>query len=153
MKPFRLIASLGCGILFGLGLVISGMSNPAKVLAFLDFFGAWDPSLAAVMAGAIPVTALFYWVARRRALDVSGAAFPNPPAQAIDRRLVLGAATFGIGWGLVGFCPGPAIAALALDWRPILVVAAMAVGFDVARRLRPAPTNLARDAVSGSVSP
>jgi len=135
MNGLRVGWALVAGTIFGLGLAVSGMSNPAKVLGFLDLFGRWDPSLAAVMATAIPVTALFYALARRRGRTVSGAPLPAPPAPAIDRRLVLGALLFGVGWGLVGFCPGPAIEALALDIDAWLFVLAMVAGMLLRRRL------------------
>lgn len=126
------------GLVFGLGLVLAGMSNPAKVLNFLDLgaipSGGWDASLAFVMAGAIAVTALGYrWVLRwpRPLLD---SRFHLPSATAIDARIVAGPAIFGVGWGLGGFCPGPALAALGIGGPPALVfVAAMAAGMGAAR--------------------
>jgi uncharacterized membrane protein YedE/YeeE len=104
------------GLIFGLGLVLSGMADPAKVLNFLDVAGTWDPSLAFVMAGAIGVAAPGFWlVRRRREVPLAAPDFKVPPADApIDRKLVIGSAAFGIGWGLAGFCPGPAIVSLAL---------------------------------------
>lgn len=129
----RLAAALAASLLFGLGLAVSGMVNPAKVLGFLDIFGNWDPSLAGVMATAIPVTALFYRLAASRPASLTGRPLPPPPARAIDRRLVVGALLFGVGWGAVGFCPGPAIEALVLDGRAWMFVAAMAVGMLVSR--------------------
>ena len=110
-----IIASLVSGLLFGLGLILSGMANPAKVLNFLDVAGTWDPSLAFVMAGAIGIAAPGFWLVRRRAAPLADAAFHVPPADApITRSLVIGAAVFGIGWGLAGFCPGPALVSLPL---------------------------------------
>ncbi len=107
------IGALLSGLLFGLGLILSGMVDPAKVQNFLDIAGTWDPSLAFVMAGAIGVAAPGFWLVRRRAAPLSGSQFRVPPADApIDRRLVIGAAVFGIGWGLAGFCPGPALVSL-----------------------------------------
>lgn len=126
------LASFICGLIFGLGLFISGMMQPAKVLGFLDIFaapsGGWDPSLALVMAAALAVTAPGYALARRRApLFASQARWPT--ATAIDRPLFVGAALFGIGWGLVGLCPGPAIENLAtLSPGVIVFVIAMAIG-------------------------
>lgn len=109
------ISALLSGLLFGLGLILSGMVDPAKVQNFLDIAGTWDPSLAFVMAGAIGVAAPGFWLVRRRAAPLSGSQFRVPPADApIDRRLVIGAAVFGIGWGLAGFCPGPALVSLPL---------------------------------------
>ena len=127
MSPARLATALLAGLLFGLGLAVSGMVNPAKVLGFLDIFGHWDPSLAGVMATAIPLTALLYRLAARRPATLAGRTLPTP-ARPIDRRLVIGALLFGIGWGAVGFCPGPAIEALVLDQRAWLYIAAMAAG-------------------------
>ena len=113
----RLLFSLMSGLLFGLGLIISGMSNPAKVLAFLDLAGNWDPSLALVMLGAIAVAAPAFWLARRRERSLLGAPLMLPVAHRIDRRLLLGSLAFGIGWGVAGFCPGPALVSL-LAWQP-----------------------------------
>ncbi|MGE0279047.1 MAG: DUF6691 family protein [Rhizobiaceae bacterium] len=105
------------------------MINPAKVIAFLDLFGAWDPSLAFVMAGAIPVAALGYRIARRRETPLCATTFSTPASAGIDRRLVIGAVIFGIGWGLVGYCPGPALASLGFGKGPsFLFVAAMLIG-------------------------
>jgi hypothetical protein len=110
-----LIGSLVAGLVFGLGLILSGMADPAKVLNFLDIAGTWDPSLAFVMAGAIGVAAPGFWLVRRRAAPLAGPVFHVPPAAApIDRGLLLGSAVFGIGWGLAGFCPGPALVSLPL---------------------------------------
>lgn len=128
MPEFRPIAFL-VGAVFGLGLCISGMTNPAKVLAFLDFAGAWDPSLALVMAGAIAVAFFGFRFAERRAVTLLGQPIEAPPRTPITLPLVAGALLFGVGWGLVGLCPGPAIADLGfLDWRAALFVVSMAVG-------------------------
>jgi uncharacterized membrane protein YedE/YeeE len=102
------------GLVFGVGLVISGMANPAKVLNFLDLAGAWDPSLAFVMAGAVAVAALGYRLAWRRDTPILAGGFDVPSSTRIDRPLVVGAALFGVGWGIGGFCPGPAWTALTL---------------------------------------
>lgn len=102
-------ASLLAGLVFGLGLIVSGMANPAKVLGFLDLTGAWDPSLAFVMAGAIVVAALAFAVAKKRTVSLLGAAMKLPASLDIDRRLVIGSVVFGIGWGVAGFCPGPGL--------------------------------------------
>jgi uncharacterized membrane protein YedE/YeeE len=106
-------ASLAAGALFGAGLLVSGMSNPAKVLGFLDLFGAWDPSLALVMAGAVGVGLAGFPFATRRARSALGLPMRMPSHEPVDRTLLGGAAVFGVGWGLAGFCPGPALVALA----------------------------------------
>lgn len=132
------LAALAAGLLFGLGLAISQMANPAKVLAFLDLAGRWDPSLALVMAGALAVTIPGYRLVLRRPKPVLAAHFGLPTAKSIDGRLIAGAAIFGAGWGLVGFCPGPAIASLAWTVGDNLwFIAAMAAGMLVTRRLFP----------------
>jgi uncharacterized membrane protein YedE/YeeE len=137
------LGALLAGILFGLGLAVSQMINPAKVLAFLDFAGRWDPSLALVMAGALGVTALGYRLALKRPAPLLAPRFEVPTLREIDRRLLAGAVLFGIGWGLVGFCPGPAIASLAYGVREsIIFVAAMLAGmalFRVSNRTTPLP--------------
>lgn len=101
------------GLVFGLGLMLSGMTDPGKVTGFLDLAGPWDPSLAFVMGGAIAVGVLAFALARRRTVAFLGGAMHLPTARDIDRRLVLGSLGFGVGWGLAGFCPGPAVVALA----------------------------------------
>lgn len=108
-----MLASFLVGLIFGIGLIISGMTNPAKVLGFLDLAGAWDPSLALVMAGAIGVGVIAFAVAKRRELSWLGHPLRWPTATIIDRRLVLGSLAFGAGWGLAGFCPGPAVVSAA----------------------------------------
>ena len=124
------------GVIFGLGLLISGMATPAKVIAFLDVSGAWDPSLAFVMAGAIGVHAPFVWLARRRKAPLFEAAFHWPTVQSIDPRLLAGAAIFGIGWGISGYCPGPALVSIGAGTTQILVfVAAMLASTLVTRAL------------------
>lgn len=125
----RVAASLLSGLLFGLGLVISGMANPAKVLGFLDFAGDWDPSLALVMAGAVTVAALGFALGRRRGTPLCAPAFAEPPRQLVNGRLLGGAALFGLGWGLAGYCPGPALASLSFGGMTTLIfVAAMLAG-------------------------
>ncbi len=109
----RLITLLA-GVLFGSGLTLSGMVNPAKVLGFLDVAGNWDPSLGLVMAGAIPLAAVGYAVARRRPTPLCAPHFDSPNKHRVDGRLVVGAGLFGVGWGLVGLCPGPVVAALGI---------------------------------------
>ena len=123
------VASLLAGLVFGLGLIVSGMANPAKVLGFLDLIGPWDPSLALVMAAAIAVGSIGFAAARNRTVSVLGAAMQWPTARHIDRRLVLGSMLFGVGWGIAGFCPGPALVALGMgESRALVFVAAMLAG-------------------------
>ncbi|CAH0306969.1 hypothetical protein SRABI118_04618 [Massilia sp. Bi118] len=127
------------GLLFGSGLILSGMSNPAKVLAFLDIAGRWDPSLVFVMIGAILVAAIAFRIGGARARTVFGGANHMPGAARVDGRLVLGAVVFGVGWGLVGYCPGPALTSLGVGgWPTLLFVAAMIAGmavFEVSERI------------------
>jgi uncharacterized protein len=128
----QLLAALISGLLFGLGLVISGMTDPSKVIGFLDLAGKWNPSLAYVMAGAIMVGLLAFRFARRRTRAVLGGPIRLPTARQIDRRLVLGALTFGVGWGLAGYCPGPALASLAAGGsKPLIFTLAMLAGMAV----------------------
>ncbi len=123
------LTSLLSGLVFGLGLIISGMANPAKVLGFLDLAGAWDPSLALVMAGAISVGFFAFLVAKRRTLSLIGAEMKLPDATHIDKRLVAGGTLFGIGWGIAGFCPGPGLVALGMgEPKALVFVVAMLVG-------------------------
>jgi uncharacterized protein len=123
------IAALICGFVFGCGLLISGMMQPTKVLAFLDIFGAWDASLAVVMAAALIVSGAGFALARRRERPLLAAQSLWPSRTDIDRPLVTGAALFGAGWGLVGLCPGPALESLAtLSPRVVVFVVAMAAG-------------------------
>jgi uncharacterized membrane protein YedE/YeeE len=125
----RIIASLLCGLIFGAGLLISGMVQPAKVLAFLDIFGAWDPSLAVVMAAALAVSVPGFRLADRSARPWFAGQYFRPGKSGVDLPLVAGAALFGIGWGLVGLCPGPALESLAtLSPGIIVFVVAMAAG-------------------------
>ena len=124
--------SLLAGLVFGLGLIVSGMANPAKVLGFLDLAGAWDPSLAFVMAGAIAVAALAFAVAKRRTVSILGAAMKLPGSRDIDRRLVIGSVLFGIGWGVAGFCPGPGLVALGMgEIKALVFVGAMLLGMGI----------------------
>ena len=128
-------SALVAGLLFGLGLAVSGMTNPDKVLNFLDLAGQWDPSLALVMGGALAVSVPgFAWL-RRRGRTLAGEALPPAPAPRIDRRLVAGSALFGIGWGIAGYCPGPALANLAHAGEAIVFVVAMLAGSQLARVL------------------
>ncbi|QLP98649.1 MAG: YeeE/YedE family protein [Rhodoblastus sp.] len=134
MTMTRLLGGLVCGALFSLGLVASGMIDPAKVLSFLDPFGAWDPSLAFVMGGAVAVALPGYAAALRRKRPILDAQFHLPHARAIDARLIGGSALFGVGWGLSGYCPGPAVASLTLgDARGLIFAAAMLAGMWAAR--------------------
>lgn len=135
----RVLVALAAGVLFGLGLTISEMVNPAKVLAFLDITGAWDPSLALVMLGALIIALPAYRAAQGRSRPLLEERFHWPAASVIDHRLLAGAALFGIGWGLVGFCPGPAVASFAFGAaKSFIFVGAMATGAMLARALPPA---------------
>ncbi|RMH83149.1 YeeE/YedE family protein [Pseudomonas sp. AOB-7] len=123
------LSAFACGLLFGLGLLLAGMANPAKVLAFLDLAGAWDPSLALVMAGAIAVAALPLHLAGRRSRALLGGAMQLPRRRELDVRLVGGSLLFGLGWGIAGICPGPAVAILLSGhWQAPLFVAALLAG-------------------------
>jgi uncharacterized membrane protein YedE/YeeE len=128
-NTLNLVAPLAAGLVFGLGLIAAGMTDPAKVLAFLDLAGAWDPSLALVMGGAIAVALVPFGWARRRGRTLAGEPLQWPAACGIDARLLLGGLLFGIGWGLAGLCPGPAIVALAAGLADVwLFVLAMLAG-------------------------
>jgi uncharacterized protein len=117
------------GLLFGWGLLLSGMTDPGKVQGFLDLFGAWDPSLALVMGGAIAVGVFAFALAKRRSTTFFGGVMKLPTARDIDQRLVVGSLIFGAGWGLAGFCPGPGIVAMAGgELKAAVFVAAMLVG-------------------------
>ena len=132
------LTALLSGLLFGLGLIVSGMANPAKVQGFLDISRAWDPSLAFVMGGAIAVASLAFALARRRERAWSGALFEWPASVGIDTRLLSGGALFGIGWGLAGFCPGPALVAMSSGMTEAWIFgAAMIAGMVLHDRLRP----------------
>ncbi|WP_137891139.1 DUF6691 family protein [Ramlibacter sp. 2FC] len=123
------LTSLLAGLVFGIGLIVSGMANPAKVLGFLDLAGPWDPSLAFVMAGAIAVGSIAFFLARKRTVSLIGAEMRLPTSRSIDRRLVGGSLLFGIGWGIAGFCPGPGLVALGMgEAKALLFVAAMLAG-------------------------
>ena len=128
----HIIISLITGVIFGIGLILSGMTNPAKVIGFLDLTGRWDPSLALVMGGAILVGLFASRWAAGRTQSLTGAVMRVPTSTQIDRRLVLGGLSFGVGWGLAGYCPGPALASLASGGtKPLVFVAAMLVGMMV----------------------
>ena len=123
------ISALIAGLVFGLGLVISGMANPAKVLGFLDLTGNWDPSLAFVMGGAIGVGVVVFMLARNRSRSLLGAPMQLPTSTELSKRLIFGSLAFGVGWGLAGFCPGPAIVSAAAGYgRAWIFLAAMIVG-------------------------
>lgn len=141
----RIFNAFLCGLVFGLGLLVSGMANPAKVLGFLDLAGRWDPSLAFVMAGAITLAALGFRLARTRKTSVLGAPMQLPTATRIDARLVGGSLLFGVGWGLAGFCPGPALVnAGSGEPRAWLFVAAMLAGMALYAVLERRVTGLSR---------
>ncbi|APA89404.1 YeeE/YedE family protein (plasmid) [Paraburkholderia sprentiae WSM5005] len=130
------VVSFVCGLLFGIGLLLSGMANPAKVLGFLDIAGRWNPSLAFVMIGAVAVAAIGFAIARRRDRSLLGLPMQIPASAHITRRLVLGSCAFGVGWGIAGFCPGPALVALGLgSAKASVFVAAMIAGMAVFERL------------------
>ncbi len=123
------VFSLIAGLVFGFGLIIAGMGNPSKVLAFLDISGNWDPSLALVMGGAIPVSAIAFWFVNRRETSLFGHLIELPNTRNIDRKLIVGALLFGIGWGLVGICPGPSLVLLGSgSLKALIFVVAMLTG-------------------------
>lgn len=136
----QVIVALFVGLLFGIGLIISGMTDPSKVLGFLDLAGRWDPSLAFVMGGAVTVGLLAFGAAAGRERTLLGEPMRLPSSTSIDRRLVLGSIAFGVGWGLAGYCPGPALASLASgSVKPVIFGAAMLAGmavFEAVERLR-----------------
>ena len=132
-----MISALGAGTIFGAGLALAGMLNPAKVVGFLDIFGMWDPSLGLVMAGGILVTGTGYYFLMKRNRPVFDARFDLPSSNNIDRPLLIGTVIFGIGWGLAGYCPGPVVASLLLkpvDMLPFLVT--LLAGAFIGRWLR-----------------
>jgi len=129
----RVLIAAIAGLLFGLGLAVSGMTDPDKVLNFLDITGRWDPSLALVMGGALLVSVPGFAWARRRGRCAVGDALGDPPSRRIDGRLWIGSAMFGAGWGIAGYCPGPALADLSLAGEAIAFVVAMIAGSQIAR--------------------
>lgn len=139
----KLLLALWAGLLFGIGLIVSEMTNPAKVLAFLDLTGAWDPSLGIVMGGALLAAMPAYAYARRRRRTLLGEPLQLPTATRIDRRLLLGSTVFGGGWGLAGYCPGPAVASLLSGGvKPLLFVLGMVGGmivYELLQRPRAGP--------------
>ena len=122
------LAAIGSGLVFGAGLALSDMTNPAKVQNFLDFLGSWDPSLALVMGGALAVSALGYQIARRRGSPLLATRFSIPTRRDLDPELLAGAALFGVGWGIGGFCPGPALAGLLQGAEGVYVFVAAMLG-------------------------
>jgi len=125
----HILAALIIGIIFGAGLTLSDMVNPARVLAFLDFFGDWDPALAYVLGASLLPSAIAYLIAGRMGRPILHTAFHIPENRVIDRQLLMGGAIFGIGWGLVGYCPGPALAGLVLGaWQTWVFAGAMLAG-------------------------
>ncbi|MFK4825379.1 DUF6691 family protein [Paenochrobactrum sp. BZR 588] len=133
----RILSALFIGLIFGSGIAVSGMINPAKVLNFFDFFGTWDPSLAFVMGGALIITAIGYFFILKRPAPLLDKSFHLPLKQQIDRPLIAGSAIFGIGWGIGGFCPGGSIPALGLMQTDVyILVASMITGILIARFMR-----------------
>lgn len=127
-----IFTSLLAGLLFGIGLIVSGMANPGKVLGFLDLAGNWDPSLAFVMGGAIAVGLISFAIIRRRSVSFLGQRLFIPVRRDIDPRLVIGSALFGIGWGIAGFCPGPALVSLGTaNPKAVFFVLSMLAGMGI----------------------
>jgi len=136
----RLLSAFAAGLLFGCGLLLSGMADPARVLGFFDLFGLWDPTLALVMAGGLGVTALGYRWCLRRSGPLCAVQYQIPTNQSLDARLFVGSALFGLGWGLVGYCPGPAILAAGGGvYQALWFCLAMAVGMAVWKVLEQVP--------------
>lgn len=143
----QLFTALISGLLFGLGLILSGMTDPSKIFGFLDLAGAWNPSLPFVMVGAILVGVIAFSLAKKRRQTFLGDVMQLPTARGIDRRLIIGGLTFGVGWGLAGYCPGPAVVSLASgSSKPMLFMAAMLAGmalFEIMERNTVSPGNRA----------
>jgi uncharacterized protein len=134
------ISSLLAGLVFGIGLILSGMTNPAKIIGFLDFTGKWDPSLLFVMLGAISVSFFAFRIAAKTSSTVLGQPINIPTKKDLDARLIAGSAIFGIGWGLAGYCPGPGLASIATgSLQPILFVIAMLIGMALYEALQHLP--------------
>jgi uncharacterized membrane protein YedE/YeeE len=132
-KIMKMITPLAAGIIFGLGLLLSGMTNPAKVRGFLDIFGDWQPALAAVMVAAIAIFALAYYFSSKMKQPWFHGVFHRPTLTQLDARLLIGAALFGIGWGMVGLCPGPALLNIMTGQEDILIfILALLVGNRIA---------------------
>jgi uncharacterized membrane protein YedE/YeeE len=141
------LTALLCGLVFGVGLMVSGMANPAKVLGFLDIAGRWDPSLAFVIAGALAIGSIAFRAARRRNTSLLGLPMPMPARATVSLRLVLGSAVFGVGWGLAGFCPGPALVALGAGvpkaWGFVAAMLAGMAVFEFIERAKPRRSSVA----------
>ena len=130
------LVSLFCGIIFGIGLVISQMINPAKVLGFLNLFGEWDPSLAFVMIGALIVSSPLFHLFKNKEKPIFSSSFSISENKEIDKRLIIGSILFGAGWGLVGLCPGPAVSSIALlNISSVTFVFSMFIGFYIASKI------------------
>ena len=138
------LAEFGVGLLFGIGLILAGMTDPSKVLGFLDLAGLWDPSLAFVMGGAILVSLGAFTLAKQRTTSFLGGAMHLPTSRDIDKRLVTGSLLFGAGWGLAGFCPGPALVSLGTgNPKAVVFVVAMLAGMALFEMLERRPATLA----------
>lgn len=141
----RIIASYLIGLLFGLGIMVSGMANPAKVINFFDVFGTWDPSLVFVMGGAVVTTFIGYRIVLGRARPLLGQRFMLPTSNSIDMRLLAGSAVFGVGWGIAGFCPGGAIPALGTGRPEVMIfVLGLVAGLIAARAYLASTTQKSR---------
>jgi uncharacterized protein len=134
------------GLVFGIGLIVAGMTDPGKVQGFLDLAGSWDPSLAFVMGGAVLLGLGGFALASKRERALLGGAMHLPSSRTVDRRLVAGSVLFGVGWGLGGYCPGPALASLALGGKPVVFAVAMVAGMVLFELLERLPRSRARQA-------
>jgi uncharacterized membrane protein YedE/YeeE len=131
-KHIDTLSSFLVGLIFGIGLILAGMTNPAKVIGFLDITGTWDPSLAFVMGGAILVAIIAFRFAKKRTVNFLGGAMRMPSSDMIDKRLVIGSLLFGAGWGMAGFCPGPAITSIGTgNPKAVIFVIAMIAGMAI----------------------
>jgi len=141
----RVVVAFGSGLVFGAGLLVSGMTRPAKVIAFLNPFGAWDPSLALVMAGAVAVYAVGLRRSNSRLAPLAEPALSVPPVRRIDRPLLFGSALFGAGWGMAGYCPGPSLVALGSGGLGVLVFVGFMLAGSLGAALVDAPAESSRD--------